>query len=554
MSVSRFIFISCFIVHMQLVFSSTWTLNLAGSKYETLAFNVIVGISYLLYPSIGWIAEVYLSNLTMIKWSFVTGLISSLLGILTATILMTVPPYFTGGYLHAVCGMLFLMTGLAGLGMFEANAIQFGIDQMLEASSEQLSSFIHWYFWFVHLGPLFIFYVMVGICLYVRQCRMKASLFGVGLNFSIGLMLFAITIIQLISLILVILCMKCSKFFFLMERRSRNSLLIIYKVLKYAYLNKYPERRSAFTYWENDIPSRIDLGKQKYGGPFTFEEVEDVKTFFMLLLLLLSLFGFHLSGDGYSLTFFMMNRSGCTTIIPLIMITLNPQHIQYFVVIVGVPMFQLFKKHLLYYTPDMLIRLWIGLVLALLNEAIQTTYSLLIPQREFDCHQIGNSNFKDFSPSLLLQCVFANTFLVMNDSCDCVCSDPPVDFPSVYISILPLLCYGASYLFVFMTALEFICAQSPNDLKGLVIGIWYSLLSIKFILINVLDTYPPYLELIPWNIYHGIKGFCIFISIIAFSIVYKHYRYRQRNEVVNEQAIIEELFERELLLNNTIND
>ena len=553
MSVPRFIFMSCFFVHTQLVFSSTWMLDLAGSKYETLAYKVISGVSYLLYPSIGWIAEVYLGNFRMMKWSFVTGFISSLWGILTATILMTVSPYFTNGYFLTVCVMLFLMTGLAGLGMFEANAIQFGMDQMLEASSEQLSSFIHWYFWFAHLGSLFVFYSIVIVSLFMHRCRLKASLFGIGMNFPTGLVLFAIAGIQLISYTIVILYLKCSRSNLCPERRSRNSLLIIYKVLKYAYRNKYPERRSAFTYWENDIPSRIDLGKQKYGGPFTFEEVEDVKTFFMLLLLLLSLFGFHLSGDGYSLTFFMMNRSGCTTIIPL-MITANPQQILCLVIVVGVPVFQLFKKHLLYYTPNMLTRLWIGLTLALLNEAVQTTYSLLIPQREFDCHQIGNSNFKDFSPSLLMKCVLANTFLVMNDSCDHVCSDPPVDFPSVYISILPLLCYGASYLFVFMTALEFICAQSPNDLKGLVIGIWYSLLSIKFILINVLDTYPPYLEIISWNIYHGIKGLCILISIIAFSIVYKHYRYRQRNEVVNEQAIIEELFERELLLNNTIKD
>lgn len=29
-----------------------------------------------------------------------------------------------------------------------------------------------------------------------------------------------------------------------------------------------------------------------YGGPFTYEEVEDVKTFFRLLMLILSLFGF----------------------------------------------------------------------------------------------------------------------------------------------------------------------------------------------------------------------------------------------------------------------
>ena len=72
------------------------------------------------------------------------------------------------------------------------------------------------------------------------------------------------------------------------------------KVLKYAWKHTCPERRSAFTYWEEDIPLRIDLGKSKYGGPFTTEEVEDTKTFFSILLLLLSMISFNLSGHGYS--------------------------------------------------------------------------------------------------------------------------------------------------------------------------------------------------------------------------------------------------------------
>ena len=42
------------------------------------------------------------------------------------------------------------------------------------------------------------------------------------------------------------------------------------------------------TFWEIEIPSRISLGK-KYGGPFTNEEIEDVKTFPQLLKLLFSL-------------------------------------------------------------------------------------------------------------------------------------------------------------------------------------------------------------------------------------------------------------------------
>ena len=57
-----------------------------------------------------------------------------------------------------------------------------------------------------------------------------------------------------------------------------NPIKHIAKVLNYARKHKYPERRSALTYWEDDYPSRIDLGKDKYGGPFTIEEVEDVKT------------------------------------------------------------------------------------------------------------------------------------------------------------------------------------------------------------------------------------------------------------------------------------
>ena len=116
MSVPRFIFMSCFFVHTQLVFSSTWMLDLAGSKYETLAYKVISGVSYLLYPSIGWIAEVYLGNFRMMKWSFVTGFISSLWGILTATILMTVSPYFTNGYFLTVCVMLFSYDGSSWIG------------------------------------------------------------------------------------------------------------------------------------------------------------------------------------------------------------------------------------------------------------------------------------------------------------------------------------------------------------------------------------------------------------------------------------------------------
>ena len=74
------------------------------------------------------------------------------------------------------------------------------------------------------------------------------------------------------------------------EPPLKYSFKLIYKVIKFAILTKHPRCRSAFTYCEDELPSRIDFGKSKYGGPFTTEQVEDVKTL-LRLLPLISIFG-----------------------------------------------------------------------------------------------------------------------------------------------------------------------------------------------------------------------------------------------------------------------
>ena len=47
-------------------------------------------------------------------------------------------------------------------------------------------------------------------------------------------------------------------------------------------------------YCENEQPTRLDYGKSKYGGPFTTEQVEDVKTFWRILVVILALSSFFL--------------------------------------------------------------------------------------------------------------------------------------------------------------------------------------------------------------------------------------------------------------------
>ena len=100
----------------------------------------------------------------------------SSVAIVTLSIVSVIHPSYqiaTKISVYVIAATFLLITTLTTteLGMFESNAIQFGMDQMLEASSEQLSSFIHWYFWCAHIGPLVLFYITMGTFMYFENCR-----------------------------------------------------------------------------------------------------------------------------------------------------------------------------------------------------------------------------------------------------------------------------------------------------------------------------------------------------------------------------------------------
>ena len=79
------------------------------------------------------------------------------------------------------------------------------------------------------------------------------------------------------------------------HNKTGNPIKLIFQVLNYTRKNRYTRLRSALTYIDEEHPSRIDFGKHKFGGPFTEEEVEDVKTVYRLTPLLVAAFGVSLS-------------------------------------------------------------------------------------------------------------------------------------------------------------------------------------------------------------------------------------------------------------------
>ena len=53
-------------------------------------------------------------------------------------------------------------------------------------------------------------------------------------------------------------------------------------------------------------------------------------------------------------------------------------------------------------------------------------------------------------------------------------------------------------------------------------------------------------DVITWEVFHEVKAFLIFLSLMLYLCVSRRYRYRLRDEVVNEQFLVEEIYEREL--------
>ena len=162
--------------------------------------------------------------------------------------------------------------------IFMINALQFGMDQLHDSPTEDSILFIHWYVWISHAVSLLttlawnltfhdIHHIFIGTPSYI------------GLSLFLSLL-----VISLVLLIASLCIYQRRKLWFLLEPAGANPYKLVYRVVKFAYQHKVPLRRSAFTYCGEEFPSRMDLGKRKYGGPFTGQkQVEDVKAFWGIL-------------------------------------------------------------------------------------------------------------------------------------------------------------------------------------------------------------------------------------------------------------------------------
>ena len=507
-------------------------------NFAKLCIAVTQAVAYLLYPLLGWLSDIYFTRYKVIRLAFIINSITGVVGVATMVAIIVNINIVDPGVpatlllLLAICELVSI---LLSLGLFEANAIQFGMDQLLESSSDKLSSFIHWYYWSSSGGHIILLIITAGIGILHTNCMIPTS--NNPLHDLQSQFVFSVAILQLTSAVVGLTVLIRYKKKLNIEKPGLNPLVLIYKVLKYAWKHTFPENRSAFTYWENDIPPRIDLGKNKYGGPFTTEEVEDIKSFFCILLLLFSLLGFHLSGHGYSTVQQLMSTE-CPNAWLLILIG-DAMNITTIVIFTGIPLYQMINaRYRQKYIPNLFKRMGLGLLCCLLKVIIEIT--LQVTQKLYATAQCRNLIPMKDCYCMLMQVQSNGSCAVNIEHCR------PGNSIFLTLLVVPQVLQGLSFLLVFLSTIEFICAQAPLRLKGLLIGIWYASLSVHYLLIYIPDIYIPLTDGTTWVIIQEVKAFLIALSLIFFAYVSGQYRYRVRDEVVNEQYLIEEIYEREI--------
>ena len=442
-------------------------------------------VSKLLAPLIGWLADVKLGRYETIKFASLFSFIANVL-IFFAFINESEGAFkIIASIALAIASVCFTCVSVAML--------PFLTDQLIGATSDELSAVVYWYFWSLE----------VGVCLSDTM-----FVFGYYPDNAVINNIYMVCIIAVpLALIIMSDCL-CLKW---IDRTHKvtNPIKLIIQVLNYTKKHRYPERRSAFTYIDEEQPSRIDFGKEKFGGPFTEEEVEDVKTVLRLLPLVACIC---LSGSGLSLTpIDLLPENSITNV--WLTYGINTS---WLFTIPFIPFYQFIIRPLIHNHKISMLKcigicLFLRLLAELLMEAIciKSVFDWNDVQRYISCTRILNST------------------KIAGDNI------------ALYWKIPPFILFEVGKTMTQLLLLEWIIAQSPDKMKGFVIGT--KILISAFVPSALLSVI---MNLTYTICYDMVTIVTLSVLFVIFLILSKRYTLRERNREINIQAIAEEHYER----------
>ena len=497
-----------------------WNFLLASVPYHVIAYvprgwkvNLVAWL--FIMPFAGWLADVRLGRYKVIRWSIWLIWIAAML----ATINSAVASALEND--HKIIKIITTATGLVmaiGFGGYQANVIQFGLDQLQDASTAEITAFISWYFWT---------YFSSRVITEMGHKCMKHDYLPLG------------HLIVCVSTSIVIASTFIYHHVLIKEPVIQNPLKLVYKVIRYAIRNKYPRQRSAFTYCEDELPSRIDFGKSKYGGPFTTEQVEDVKTF--LRLLVITAVASILLGQIFTLYFpyahlYKILLSDTDSLTPFskecYRVAFLNSIFEYTAIAVYIPI-QEFILYPAFHQHFPSIKIYQKVVLGMLLQIARVITNMV-----FDI--IARIKYiKHYNNKNITCLLFANKLNhgFLSNS-----------FNSHLIIISQLL-QSLSLILICISGIEFLLSQTPYSMRGLTVGAVYGMMFI-FTMIGY-GIYWPFTQHFSWATGTIISCefwylFLLLLVMIIFSVLLlvtgRWYKNRKREDVLPNEHIFAERY------------
>ena len=452
------------------------------------------------YPFAGWLADVYYGRYKVMHAHLLLMWVGSVAIVLTLTVEYLYPQTTTVlNYCVLLPAMIAAIVGQRG---FLVTSLPFGTDQMPDASGEEISAFIHWFVWALFAGTS-----IFDISDIISNCSKSDTTILVQSLILAGLVSFALSTIYFFRSWLTI------------EPHGQNPLKTTMSVLKYAATHKYPARRSAFTYWEEEIPSRVDLGKSKYGGPFTNEQVEDVKTFFRIVVVVSSIAAFAIPVVAVDVavplqSYHYQHSSGYSTCYNSLIYDV--------VIVLSIPLYEVF-------------------IYPLARNWIPTTVK-----------RVATGAFFTITGSLFLLLIEGVGHATTSTPVPCMFqaneSSPTLAIDYLWVNIPLSVLFAVQVMIFDIAVFEFICAQSPYNMKGLLLGLGFSV----FMTATTIGEAVYFAWSQSWKREYSTPscGFWYYlftaligiIGLVVLVIVAKWYRRRERDEVVNEHVFAENYY------------
>ena len=442
--------------------------------------NSLTVVFYILLPVLGLLIDNKFGLLNTTSACTFIGVLSSLSHVIALVINSTSTATDT---VSRVVLPLNLFTRL----YFEISVFCFATEQLIEmsSSSNQLSGFVWWFVWCRRIGTTI---TVVSSCLTFNNHYYKVYLSSTHLSFLLMILISTLFIKQ-----------WAIRYIY-----SENPFKITSSVLCFALKNKYPSNRSALTHWEEVKPSRINLGKAKYGGPFSEKDVDSVKAFIHLLLLtvMVTMIFF----PYQTLARLLTGKQSFKTCL-----LYGTYFIEYAVVIVAVPVYQLIIKPycLVPIKVSMLQRTGIGIALTVLGKL---GYVIL-----------------DLSVSVPI-------YINHNETICLLQSTPNVSYSYYYM--IPSCVNSFGVLLITVGSFEFVFAQAPHSMRGLLIRLWFSIGGIYeiagWMMIKPFKAVSEYL--VPsCELYILIMNFLfMLVSLILFILFSKRYKLNSNEELRDE--------------------